>query len=313
MIERAVRWAGRRRARIAGYNPWEVLVRLWRGVVHDRVSGLAAEMAFFALLSFVPLLVAIGAGLGYMERLIGEEQVRQAETAIIGGLAVVFSPDLTSEVIAPLVQGLLSQQRGGLAIGSLVVAIYLASRVFMATIRALDLAYRVENHRGLLKQRALAILLSFAAVIVFVLTLSLLVVGPLLGGGRVLSDQLGLGDAFAILWAVGRWPLLVVFVVAFLTLLYRLGPHVDNRLRECLPGAVLGVVLWILVSVGFRLYLEVGGPQAPQFGDEEEALRMAGRMVGAVVAAVLWVYLSGMTMLVGGELNAELALMREER
>lgn len=313
MIEQAFRWACRRPARIAGYNPWEVIARLWRGVVHDRVSGLAAEMAFFALLSFVPLLVAIGAGLGYMERVIGEEQVRQAETAIIGGLAVVFSPDLTSEVIAPLVQGLLSQQRGGLAIGSLVVTVYLASRVFMVTIRALDLAYRVENQRGLLKQRALSVLLSFAAVIVFVLTLTLLVVGPLLGGGRALSTQLGLGDAFTVLWAVGRWPLLVVFVVGFLTLLYRLGPHVDNRLRECLPGAVLGVVLWILVSVGFRVYLEVGGPQAPQFGDEEEALRMAGRMVGAVVAAVLWVYLSGVTMLVGGELNAELALMREER
>lgn len=313
MTEGAVAWARRRSARIAGYNPWEVVVRLGRGVVDDRVSGLAAEMAFFALLSFVPLLVAIGAGLGYMERVIGEEQVQQAESAIIGGLAVVFSPDLTREVIAPLVQGLLSQQRGGLAIGSLLVTVYLASRVFTATIRALDLAYRVKNQRGLVQQRALAVLLSFGAVFVFVLMLTLLVVGPLLGGGRALSDQLGLGDAFAILWAVGRWPLLVVFVVGFLTLLYRVGPHVDNRLRDCLPGAVLGVVLWILVSVGFRVYLEVGGPQAPQFGDEEEALRMAGRVVGAVVAAVLWIYLSGVTMLVGGELNAELALIREDR
>ncbi|MEX2620189.1 MAG: YihY/virulence factor BrkB family protein [Egibacteraceae bacterium] len=313
MTEGAVAWARRRSARIAGYNPWEVVVRLGRGVVDDRVSGLAAEMAFFALLSFVPLLVAIGAGLGYMERVIGEEQVQQAEGAIIGGLAVVFSPDLTREVIAPLVQGLLSQQRGGLAIGSLLVTVYLASRVFTATIRALDLAYRVKNQRGLVQQRALAVLLSFGAVIVFVLMLTLLVVGPLLGGGRALSDHLGLGDAFTILWAVGRWPLLVVFVVGFLTLLYRVGPHVDNRLRDCLPGAVLGVVLWILVSVGFRVYLEVGGPQAPQFGDEEEALRMAGRVVGAVVAAVLWIYLSGVTMLVGGELNAELALIREDR
>lgn len=313
-MQRALGWAGRRSTRIAGYNPWEVIVRLWRGVVQDRVSGLAAEMAFFALLSFVPLLVAVGAGLGYMERVIGEEQVRQAETAIIGGVAVVFSPDLTSEVIAPLVQGLLSQQRGGLAVGSLVVTIYLASRVFTATIRALDLAYRVENQRGLVQQRALAVLLSLAAVIVFVLMLAFLVVGPLLGGGRALSAQLGLGDVFATLWAVGRWPLLVVCVVGFLSLLYRVGPHVDHRLRDCLPGAVLGVVLWVLVSVGFRLYLEVGGPQTPQFGDqEEEALRVAGRMVGAVVAAVLWIYLSGVTMLVGGELNAELALMREER
>lgn len=313
MIERALGWAERRSARLAGYNPWVVVVRLWRGVVNDRVTGLAAEMAFFALLSFVPLIVAIGAGLGYMERVIGEEQVHHAEAAIIAGVAVVFSPELTRDVIAPFVQGLLGQQRGGLALGSLLVTVYLASRVFTATIRALDLAYRVENQRGLVQQRALAVLLSLAAVIVFVLMLAFLVVGPLLGGGRTLSEQLGLGQAFAILWSVGRWPLLIVFVVGFLSLLYRVGPHVDNRLRDCLPGAVLGVVLWVLVSVGFRLYLEVGGPQTPQFGDEEEALRVAGRMVGAVVAAVLWIYLSGVTMLVGGELNAELALMREER
>lgn len=306
-------WLCDRPERLRGYNPWEVAFRVWRSVVNDRVTGLAAEMAFFALLSLVPLIVAIGSALGYLERFVGEEQVAAVEATAIEALVVVFRPETARDVLAPFVSGLLSQERTGLALTSLLVTVYLASRVFTATIRALDLAYNVEDRRGLLAQRGLSVLFAIAAVIVFVLTLTLTVVGPLLGGGQVLAERLGFGDVFALLWAVARWPVFVVVVVGFLAALYRVGPHVDNRLRDCLPGAALGVVLWIVVSVGFRVYLEVGGPQAPQFGEEEEVLAAAGRLVGALVATVLWIYLSGVAILVGGELNAELAKMREER
>lgn len=310
--DRALDWACDRPERIAGYNPWEVVVRLWHEVINDRVTGLAAEMAFFAILSLLPLLVAVGAGLGYLERIIGADAVERAEAAVIDGVAVVFGPELTGDAIAPFVQGLLSEERGGLAVGSLIITAYLASRVFTATIRALDLAYDVEEGRGLIVQRGLAVLFAFGAVIVFVLMLAFMVVGPMLGGGRLLAERLGLGDAFAFAWSVGRWPLLVMVVVGFLSLLYRLGPHVDNRWRDCLPGAVLGVALWVLVTLGFRLYLEAGGgPQTPQFGEDEVALRVAGQLVGAVVASVLWLYLSSVAMLVGGELNADLAALRE--
>lgn len=314
MPERVLAWASARPERIGGYNPFEVVARLWRAMVVDRVTGLAAEMAFFALLSVVPLVVAVGAGLGYLEAIIGAEGVEAAEEAMIDGLRVIFDPELTREVIAPFVRGLLGQQRGTLAIGSLAVTLYLASRVFTATIRALDLAYNADDRRGVIVQRGLAILFALAAVIAFVLMLGFMVVGPMLGGGRLIAEELGMGEAFALLWSLGRWPLLVVLVVGFLSLVYRFGPQVDNRWRDCLPGAVLGVVLWVLVSVSFRIYLEAGGGlQTPQFSDEEEALRIAGRLVGAVVASVLWIYLSGLTILVGGELNAELALMREDR
>lgn len=304
-------WARARRVRIGGLNPVEVVVRLWREVLDDRVTGLAAEMAFFALLSLVPLLVAVGAALGYLELLIGAEQVARAETGVISGLAVVFSPELTDEVIAPLVEGLLSQERTGLALGSLAVTVYLSSRVFTATIRALDLAYNVRDPRGVLAQRGLAVLFLALAVVVAVLTLGLMVVGPLLGTGGELAEALGLGPAFVVAWSVGRWPLLVAVVIAFLVVLYWFGPAVDNHWRDCVPGAVLGVVLWALASMGFRLYLEAsGGPQGPQFGEEQEALRLAGRVVGAVVAAVLWIYVSAASILVGGELNAELSRAR---
>jgi membrane protein len=309
--ERLLAWSRRRDERIAGHNPWEVTVRTGRAIIDDRVPGLAAEMAFFALLSLVPLIVAAGAGLGFLERVVGADRIARSEQAIIEGLSVVFSPELTDEVLDPFVRGLLSQQRGGLALGSLLITLYLSSRVFTATVRALDLAYDSPERRGALAQRAVAVGFALLAVFVLVTTLVVMIVGPLLGGGEVLARRLRLGDLFQLMWTIGRWPVLIAIVVGFFALVYKYGPNQDHRWRDCLPGAVLGVLLWIVASLGFRLYLELGGPQTPRFDPEQEALAAAGRMVGALIAAVLWLYVSGMSILIGGELNAELAKSRE--
>lgn len=138
-----------------------------------------------------------------------------------------------------------------------------------------------------------------------------MIVGPLLGGGQLLARRFGLGEAWALAWTVGRWPVLMVIVVAFLALVYRLAPTVEQRWRDCLPGAAFGFALWVLASAGFRLYLDLGGgPQSPRFDPEQEALAAAGRVVGALVAFILWVYLSGMAILIGGEFNAELSKSR---
>jgi membrane protein len=306
LTERGLAWAARRRARIAGHNPYEVTLRVARSFTENRVPGLAAEMAFFALLSFAPMLVATGAALGYLERLVGPEAVERAELAVTAALGAVFSPDMTRDVLAPMVQGLLEEQRGGLAVTGTIVTLWLASRVFTATIRALDLAYDVPERRGLVAQRGLALLFALGAVVVVPLTLGVMVVGPLLGGGQALAGRIGLGDAFATVWGVGRWPVLLMILATFLAWLYRVGPNVDNTWLRCVPGAVLGVVLWVVVSLGFRVYLAAGGPETPRFSEEDEAIALAGRVLGAVVASVLWVWVSSMVVLLGGVLNAEL-------
>jgi membrane protein len=306
LADRAVRWAQQRSERIGGHNPWLLTVRLLREVIADRVTGLAAEMAFFALLSLVPLLVASGAALGYVRRFVAFDEVLRARQFVVSALGAVFTPEVTNDVLEPLINGLLFAERGGVALGSLLVTLWLASRVFAATIRALDLAYDVPERRGLARQRLLAVAFALGAVLIVPLTLVLMVVGPLLGGGRQLADRLGLGSAFEVTWAVGRWPLLAVLLVGFLAALYRYGPAVRHPWRRCLPGAVVGLVLEILVSLGFRVYLAAGGGQTDGFAATDEAVALLGRVIGALVAAVLWIYLSAIVVLVGGELNAEL-------
>ena len=287
-----------------GRNPYRLTIDLIRNTVEDRVGGLAAEMAFWALLSFFPLIVSITALLGYAEALIDPADLARGQAAIVRALSVVFSAELTREVVEPFIGGLLRSERGGLALTSLLISMYLASRVFTATIRSLDLAYRVVERRGLVRQRLVALGLALGFVVVVVATLLLMVLGPLLGTGEAIAARLGLGDAFALMWSVFRWPVLLAIMVLFLSCVYFYGPNVVNRFRHCLPGACLGVVLWTIASVGLRLYLQAGGGTSPMFADANAAVELVGRVVGTLLAMMLWVFVTGLAILVGGELNA---------
>lgn len=306
---RAEEWASSRDARVAGRNPFTLLLCTVRSAIHDRVTGLAAEMAFFALLSLVPVVVALGASLGWLEDVLGTETVAQGRRQAIDVLSTVFSPEVTSEVLRPLIDALLDQQRGGIALSSLAAALWLASRVFTSTLRALDLAYNVEQPRSLVTQRLLALVFAVGAIVVVSLTLVLSVLGPLFGTGREVARYFGLGEAFAFAWQVGRWPVIFLIAVGFFAAVYRFGPSCATSWRSSLPGAIVGVVLWLLVSFGFRLYLEAFGGPGARFAVADEAAALLG-VVGAIVAAVLWTFLSGVALLIGGEFNSEWARTR---
>lgn len=311
LVDRVYAWAQERDASIGGRNPWLLSANVVRNSVEDRVGGLAAEMAFWALLSMLPMLVTIAALLGYAARIVGDDRLRSGQDALIRAGSVVFSSDLTREVVRPFVTGLLQDGRGGVAITGLVVALYLASRVFTATIRALDLAYRAEERRGLLQQRLIALALAGCFVLVVVVGLVLVVVGPLLGGGQALADGLGLGGAFRFAWEVVRWPLVIAMMTLFLAAVYLWGPNVNNRLRDCLPGAVLGVVTWLVASMALRVYLAAGGGgESIAVTTEDQAVALVARAIGTVVAALLWTFVTGLAILLGGELNAELERTR---
>lgn len=313
LYDRALAWATRRETCIRGRNPWIVAVDVIRHSVEDRVAGLAAEMAFWALLSFFPLVVTITALLGYAERFTGPEELAAGRDAIVAALGVVFSGDLTRDVIGPFITGLLSRESGGVALAGLVVSLYLASRVFTATIRSLDLAYRVPERRGIVIQRLLAVAFAIGFVVVAVLSVLLMVVGPLFGTGQALATRLGLGNTFAVMWSVFRWPVLLAIMVGFLACVYRYGPNVANRFRHCLPGALLGVTLWTLASLGLRLYLQAGGSGATMIDFDDEAVALVSRAVGTLLAMMLWVFVTGFAILVGGELNAEISPFANQR
>ena len=310
LYTRVLSWAERKDADSGRINHLAVTVRLIRNTVDDRVAGLSAEMAFWALLSLLPLLVTIAALLGYAEDVIGAEKLERGREAIVSGLSVVFSAELTDEIVNPFVSGMLREGRGGIALTTLIVGLYLASRVFTATIRALDLAYRVEERRNLVSQRLVAVGLAVGFVVVVAATLVIMVVGPLLGTGQSFAEWMGLGRVFQLTWLLARWPFLIAAMVLFLAAVYLYGPNVENSLRSCIPGAILGVVTWSLASIGLRYYLAAGGGGTPAFSSEDQAVALVGRVIGALVAVLLWTYVTAFAILFGGELNAELERSR---
>jgi membrane protein len=305
-MDRIEAWASARSARIRGYNPWLVSVLVVRRFMEVRVLGLGAEMAYFALVSTLPLVATLGATMGTLERVLGAERVGMLEDFLVDALARVFSPDLTATVMAPLVRGLLAEERAGFAIGGLLITLWLAGGAFRAATRALDDAYQVPERRGAVSQWVVAYGLTVGAVVGVVLLVSLVVVGPLLGGGHRIADWFGLGSAFAMTWDIVRWLVVFAGAVVYLVWVYRVAPNVQNGWRDCVPGAFLATVLILLITVGFQTYLEVAGPTAPSLGDADAAVQMVSLTIAAVLATVLWVWLVSIAVLTGGVLNAEL-------
>src|SRR5215207_1828992 len=309
--DRILAWAERRPQRILGYNPWHLAAHVVRASLRHRVTGPAAEMSFFAMLTLVPLTVAVGAALGQIQRFVGPEKIARGQDAAISLVRVVISPRLTGGVVDPFVRAQLSQQKGGAALGGLLLTWWLAGRLFAATSRALDTAYEERHRRLSVNQRLIALGFAFGSVVVVVLTLGIMVDAPFLDEQRDLALEFGVSQALVTAWYLGRWPVVLLVLVAFLLCLYRFAPSIRHAWRHLLPGAVLGVLLWILAAVAFRVYLAFGSGAPTGVVVNDARVVIIGQAVGAVVATVLWTYFSSVAILVGNELNAELARLRD--
>jgi membrane protein len=222
---------------------------------------------------------------------------------------MVISPKLTDGVVDPFVRAQLSQPKGGgAAIGGLLLTWWLAGRLFAATSRALDTAYHDRHARLSISQRLIALGFAFVSVVVVVLTLGIMVDAPFMDENVALD--IGVSRALITVWYIGRWPAVLLVLVGFLVCLYRFAPTVKHSWRHLVPGAVLGVALWILAAVAFRVYLAFGRGAPTGVVVNNAQVVLIGRAVGAVVATVLWTYFSSVAILVGNELNAELARLR---
>jgi membrane protein len=304
LFDRFQRWSVSKSFSVGERNAADVVFRTIDRFNQVRVSGLAAEMSYYALISTIPFIVALGSSLGLLERFVGDAQILAIEDTVVGALRTVFSAALTEDVIEPLVRSLLAEERAGTAILGLLLTFFFASAVFRAVIQALDDSYAVEERRSGVYLWGLAYVLAMGSIVVLVVVLSLLVIGPLLGGGHVIADRVGLGELFAWIWSIGRWPVVFLVTVSYLAFLYRAAPNVRNRWRDSLPGAVLATILSILIAVGLRLYLDFAGPRAPEVGAAEEAIQIVSQTIGAVMAVILWMWLTSTAILTGGVFNA---------
>jgi membrane protein len=266
-------------------------------VREDRVLGLAAETAFFTVLSMFPALLVATSLLSLLDVLVGADVAARAQQRVTDTLDLILTDQASGAISS--VESFFEGNPGGLLTFATVGALVTLSGAWAVVIDALNHAYDTVERRTWVRRRLLGLLLGVLTVVVVVVALAALVVGPLLGKGEDLADLVGLGEAFAVSWNLLRVPLLLVGVTLWVMLVFHYAPNRRTSWRSSVPGAVTTAVLWVLATVGFSIYMRVVGARNPVLG------AFGG---GAII--MLWVYLLSVALLLGGEINAVLEQRR---
>ena len=267
---------------------------LWHELRADRVTGLAAELAFFGVLALFPGLLAVTAALGSLGALIGADAAAEVRDEVVAFLQRVLTDRASDTVDA--VRSLFEEGSPGLLTFGLVATVWTASRGVAALMNALHVVYDLDERRSYLRQRGVAVVFSVLTFLVAAVLLSMVVIGPALGSASALAADLGFGDGFITFWSVLRWPFVVLVLVAWATALYHVAPNHRTPWRWDLTGAVAATAFWLLATLGLRGYLAVAAG----------ANRVFGSLGGALIV-LIWLYLLALGVLIGGEINAILA------
>ena len=233
---------------------WDAATYIARSAIRHRLNGHAAEISFFALLSLIPVTVTVGAALKLVSQTMGSDIADQGRQGAIDTIRLLIGPTLADSVVGPFVRAQLTQQDSGVAVGGLIVAWWLFGRLFTSMQHGLDKAYGVSDRRSSLHNRMIALASSAAGLVAIIVTLTLMVVGWR-GNKHGIDKWLASVPIAADIWNIVRWPFLVLILVGLLVGLYRYSPNVRHRWRDCLPGAALGVLLWVGAAALFRAYL----------------------------------------------------------
>lgn len=242
--------------------------------VADRVTGLAAEVAFWSLLSLVPAALVLASLLGSAQSVFGSDVAARAEDRIVDVLNDALGAGGDDFVRG--VESLFAEPRPGLLSVALLLALWTGSRVVAAVTNALDVIGGVRQRRSWLVRRLWGVALGVGSLVVVTGVLVVLVILPL--GGSTVG-----GAAAAVL--------VVAAVVLWLAVLFSVASSHRRPFRAQLRGAALAAALVIVFTVGFRVYLAVQADNVVVFG------------LGGVLVALLWLYLLGLALLVGAEAN----------
>ncbi|MEU3462097.1 YihY/virulence factor BrkB family protein [Streptomyces sp. NPDC006733] len=264
---------------------WLLLKDTVNSSIEYRVTGLAAEAAFFVLLSLPPLLLGLVGALGYVDTVIRTDTIAHLRENILTASATVLSDKGVNQLVRPLVDSVFHGRRPDLISLGFVIALWSGSRAVNVFVDTITIMYGLEGHRGIVKTRLLALLLYIIALVVGALVLPLMVAGP---------------DAFVSVLPRSQgtihvlyWPVVLLVSIAFLTTLYHVSVPVRSPWYEDVPGALIALMMWVLGSFLLRIYLTntVEGPTI--YGS-----------LAAPVAVLLWIGISAFAVLVGAAVNA---------
>jgi membrane protein len=263
----------------------ELLKRTARETSHDDCVGLAAQLAYYFFLALFPAILFLLSLASFFPL-----------ASFIDDVVRALQPIAPADVLGFLeeqLKRLSNADSGGILTIGIVGALWSSSAALVAIIGSLNRAYDIEEGRPWWKVRLTAVGLTVALALLVLISFTLIVAGPTIAEG--LASSFGLGAVFEWTWKILQWPIAFLLVSTAVGLVYYFAPDAEQDWAWVTPGAVLGTLLWVIASLAFKFYVSNFADYNASYG-----------AVGGVIVLLLWFYISGLAILVGAEMNAEI-------
>jgi membrane protein len=263
----------------------ELFKRTLSETIEDDVMGLAAQLAYYFFLALFPALLFLVSLASYFP-------LQDLMPRIMDALAR-FAPAEVLAIARNQLTEIGRSQHGGLLTIGFIGTLWSTSSAITGIIGTLNRAYEITDSRPWWKVRLIALGLTVGVGLFILISFALVIVGPALA--EPAARWLGLGSAFATAWKIVQWPIVFLLVVTAVGMIYYFGPDAEQRWEWITPGSLLATTLWIVASLGFRFYVTNFGAYNQTYG-----------AIGGVIIALLWMWISGMAILIGAEANVEI-------
>jgi membrane protein len=270
---------------LGGLSLRELGRRVWANTENENLLNEAAALSYYFIFSLFPAFLFVMALLAVIP-------IPQLKDGLMGYITDLLPPDAASVVTKTVQEVLRGGGHGLLSIGA-ILALWSASSAMSSMMDALNVAYEVQDSRPWWWRRVIAILLTVAFSLFLVLGLVLMMFGPMIG--QAIAGPFGLGQHAVDVWNVVSVPIALLLVLTGISLVYYLAPDVEQRWQWVTPGAVFAVSAWVLMSLGLRFYTTHFANYNATYGS-----------IGGIILLLLWLYLTGVALLVGAEINSEI-------
>lgn len=255
--------------------------KLGKEFKNDRATGLAAEQAYYYMLSVFPLLILLISIVPYLS-LDPQKALTYLQSVM---------PSDSFSVIEDNVIDIITKPNGGLLTFGIIGTLWSASNGMQAFIRAMNDAFDVEESRSFIKSRLVSIGLTLGLLAAFIVAMVLPVFGKVIL--NFIGNFINISDGMQILINVLRWAVAFVIMVTVLAILYKVAPNKHFPFKQVLPGAIAATVMWQLISFGLSFYVSNFGNYSATYGS-----------LGGVIVLMLWFFLTGLALVIGGEISA---------
>jgi membrane protein len=258
-------------------------IDLYGEINEDNVWNGAAALAYYLTLSIFPAFIVIFTLIPYLP-------IEDVDEALMDLLSEAL-PDESAQMLEGTIAEITQEQRGGLLSFGILFTLWTVSTGMYAIMQQLNITYDVDEGRSFVRARIVAILLSIAFVALVIGSFALIVLGGVLE--EWVMGVFGDNQAVVLAFQAFRWIVIGVGLLLAFALIYKFAPNVDQRFAFISPGSLLGVVMLIAASLAFTIYIQNFGDYDATYGS-----------LGAVIILMLWLYIVGLVILLGSEINA---------